>query len=152
MPTASIQSLVWIVESSGSAKGNPGRSSYGAVVRDPETRAVLLERSGCIGIGTSAAAEYLAIQAGLQAALDLGATRVEVRTCSQLCAEQMNGGWQVRSDAVRPHYVRAGQLAERFEHCRVCWVPKETCADPAALAREALADQSTFSTRQRVNR
>ncbi|MDQ3989840.1 MAG: reverse transcriptase-like protein, partial [Actinomycetota bacterium] len=67
------------IEADGGSRGNPGPAGYGAVVRDAATGKVLAERSAGLGTATNNVAEYSGLIAGLQAAIELGATAVEAR-------------------------------------------------------------------------
>src|SRR5207244_314208 len=100
-----------IVEADGGSRGNPGPAGYGAVVLDPDTEAVLAERSEGIGLATNNVAEYQGLIAGLRAAIELGATAVEVRMDSKLVVEQMCGRWQIKHPSMKP-------LAK--EGCLIC--------------------------------
>ena len=67
----------WIVYADGASRGNPGPSSIGAVVFEPGGReAHVVSRR--IGRATNNEAEYQAAIAGVEAALGLGATRIEL--------------------------------------------------------------------------
>ena len=68
-----------VVEADGGSRGNPGPAGYGAVVIDPVTGEVLAERAAGLGTATNNVAEYQGLIAGLAAALDVGATDVQVR-------------------------------------------------------------------------
>src|SRR5690606_40111008 len=73
-----------VVEVDGGARGNPGPAGWGAVVRDPATGEVLLERSEAIGRATNNVAEYGGHVGGPGAAAEPGAPAPEVRTGSEL--------------------------------------------------------------------
>ncbi len=75
MPTEPAYHLAY---SDGASRGNPGPASIGAVIYDPEGREVYrLARR--LGTATNNEAEYRAAIAALEAALGLGARRVELR-------------------------------------------------------------------------
>ncbi|MCY4667988.1 MAG: reverse transcriptase-like protein, partial [Rhodococcus sp.] len=99
-----------IVEADGGSRGNPGPAGYGAVVFDA-SRSVLAERKESIGIATNNVAEYRGLIAGLTAAGELGASKVDVRMDSKLVVEQMSGRWKVKHPDMIPLQRRAAELA-----------------------------------------
>ncbi|SHL05441.1 probable phosphoglycerate mutase [Pseudonocardia thermophila] len=131
-----------IVEADGGSRGNPGPAGYGAVVVDAATDEVLAERSGGIGTATNNVAEYRGLIAGLQAAIELGATTVEVRMDSKLVVEQMSGRWKVKHPSMQPLAAEAKALVARFESVTFTWVPRERNARADALANRAMDAQA----------
>jgi probable phosphoglycerate mutase len=127
-----------IVEADGGSRGNPGPGGYGAVVLDPESGEVLAERSGSLGATTNNIAEYSGLIAGLEAAAELGARRVEVRMDSKLVVEQVSGRWQTRNPGLRPLRTKAAALIEGFEAVRLQWVPRSRNTRADALANAAM--------------
>ncbi len=90
-----------VVEADGGSRGNPGPAGYGAVVLDPRTGDVLAERNDFLGVQTNNVAEYRGLIAGLTAAYELGAERVQVRMDSKLVVEQMSGNWKIKHADMR---------------------------------------------------
>ena len=127
-----------VVETDGGSRGNPGPAGYGAVVRDEATGVVLAERKEAIGTDTNNVAEYRGLICGLQAAAELGATRVIVRMDSKLVVEQMSGRWQVKNDSVRRLAREANDLRTRFDDVRFEWVPRDQNRHADRLANEAM--------------
>lgn len=105
------------VEFDGGSRGNPGPAGLGAVVRAADgTPLVTLGRF--IGRATNNVAEYKGLIAGLEKALELGATNVLVCGDSELIIRQMNGQYRVRHPAMLPLYERAQELARQFKSIR----------------------------------
>ncbi|MEU4717528.1 bifunctional RNase H/acid phosphatase [Micromonospora purpureochromogenes] len=129
---------VVVVEADGGSRGNPGPAGYGAVVRDPDSGEVLLERSEAIGVSTNNVAEYRGLIAGLEAAAELGAAEVEARMDSKLVVEQMCGRWQIKHPGLRPLAAQAAALVDRFESVRFSWIPRERNRHADALANAAM--------------
>ncbi len=114
----------FIVEADGGARGNPGPAAYGALVRDPESGEILLERGARIGIASNNVAEYRGLIAGLEAAGQLDPhAQVEVRMDSKLVVEQMSGRWKIKHPDMKPLAVEATGLAP-FGTVYT-WVPRE---------------------------
>lgn len=138
-----------IVEADGGARGNPGPAGYGAVVFDAATGAVLAERAEGIGNTTNNVAEYSGLIAGLQAALAVGASEVEVRMDSKLVIEQMTGRWQVKQPHLQAMAREATGLVSRLGRVRFTWVPRARNKHADRLANEAMDAQATGSAWQR---
>src|SRR5690242_11046525 len=112
-----------VVEADGGSRGNPGPAGYGALVRDAETGALLVEVGESIPLATNNVAEYEGLVAGLRAAaaIDPEAT-IEVRMDSRLVVEQMSGRWSIKHDDMR----RLAALARDVippSRVRYTWIP-----------------------------
>ncbi|NUS72672.1 MAG: reverse transcriptase-like protein [Corynebacteriales bacterium] len=127
-----------IVEADGGARGNPGPAGYGALVRDANTGDILTERQEFLGVTTNNVAEYSGLIAGLEAAIELGATEVEVRMDSKLVIEQMAGRWRVKHPNMRPLALQAQTLARTVERISYTWIPREQNKDADRLANLAM--------------
>jgi probable phosphoglycerate mutase len=99
---------------------------------------VLVERAAGIGSATNNVAEYSGLIAGLQAALEVGATHVDVRMDSKLVVEQVSGRWQVKHEGLRPLAREATQLLSRFDSFTATWIPRERNKYADRLANEAM--------------
>ena len=127
-----------VVEADGASRGNPGRASYGALVRDADSGVVLAERAEDLGHTTNNVAEYRGLIAGLTAAHELDpAAEVEVRMDSKLVVEQMSGRWQVKHPSMRPLAVEARNVFPAGQ-VRYTWVPREKNRAADRLANAAL--------------
>ena len=132
-----------IIEADGGSRGNPGPSSYGALVRDADTGKVIAQRGETIGIATNNVAEYTGLIAGLELAREHvpDATDVEVRMDSKLVIEQMAGRWKIKHESMRPLAVEAQRLLPAAG-VTWTWVPREQNTAADALANAALDDQA----------
>ena len=84
----------------GGARGNPGPAAYGYVL-ETEDGTVLAAHGEKIGIATNNVAEYSALIAGLEKALELAVGEVEVISDSELLVKQMTGEYRVKNEALR---------------------------------------------------
>jgi ribonuclease HI len=98
----------------GGARGNPGPAAYGYVLESDDGH-VLDARGERIGVATNNVAEYRALLAGLEKALELGVTELEVVSDSELLVKQMRGEYKVKNDALRALHGEASELAEGLE-------------------------------------
>ena len=131
-----------VVEADGGSRGNPGPAGYGAVVLDPATDEVLVERAEGLGVATNNVAEYQGLIAGLRAAIELGATDVDVRMDSKLVVEQMCGRWKVKHPAMQPLAREASQLVREIGSVRFEWIPRLRNSRADALANQAMDAQA----------
>jgi probable phosphoglycerate mutase len=107
------------------------------VVLSPEGE-VLAERAAGIGSATNNVAEYSGLIAGLKAALELGATEVDVRMDSKLVVEQVSGRCQVKNEGLRPLAREATQVLGRFDAFSATWIPRLRNSYADRLANEAM--------------
>jgi ribonuclease HI len=126
-----------IVYSDGASRGNPGPASIGAVVTDEAGREVHTV-SRRIGFATNNEAEYQAAVAGLEAALALGASEVELRMDSELVVRQLEFRYKVRNERLRPYFNRIIELRRQFEAFSVRHVPRALNKRADQLANLAL--------------
>jgi probable phosphoglycerate mutase len=106
----------------GGARGNPGPAGYGVWIENAAGEQIA-ELHGGLGVATNNVAEYNALLAALQWAIDRGVRDVLVRADSELLVKQMRGEYKVRHPGLQPLYVRARLLVielgnVRFEHVR----------------------------------
>ena len=121
----------------GGARGNPGPAGIGVVLTDEQGN-VLDERYEGIGSTTNNVAEYRALIAGLELALERGVTELEVALDSALVVAQVNGEWKIRNDRLRSLAVRARSLLGRFEKATIVHVKRELNADADRLANKGM--------------
>jgi ribonuclease HI len=127
----------WITYSDGASRGNPGPASIGAVVIDPRGR-VRHEVSERLGATTNNVAEYRGLIAALEAALALGARRVEARLDSELLVRQAIGRYRVKNPGLVPLHNRVLDLRGRFDEVVFRHVPRTQNKRADALANQAL--------------
>ncbi|SDL84725.1 probable phosphoglycerate mutase [Corynebacterium mycetoides] len=108
----------------GGSRGNPGVAGSGSVVYG-ESGETLAEIAYVVGRKSSNnVAEYHGLLRGLEAARDLGATRVEVYMDSKLVVEQMSGRWKIKHPDMQELALAARALAAGFESVSYTWVPR----------------------------
>ena len=126
-----------IVEADGGSRGNPGPASYGALVRDPSTGEVIVQKGVTIGVATNNVAEYSGLIAGLELAREYAPdASIEVRMDSKLVIEQMAGRWKIKHPDMKPLAIKAQSLAPVGTEWT--WVPREQNSAADALANMAL--------------
>ena len=121
----------------GGARGNPGPAAYGYVL-EAEDGTVLAAHGEKIGVATNNVAEYSALIAGLEKALELGVDEIEVVSDSELMVKQMTGQYRVKNEALQELWSRAGRLARRVGSVDYTAVRREHNQLADQLVNEAL--------------
>ena len=89
-----------VVNVDGGSRGNPGPAAIGVVVQDADG-GVLEEVGERIGDATNNVAEYRALLLGIERALALGATELELVGDSELIVRQVKGEYKVKDATLR---------------------------------------------------
>ena len=127
-----------IVEADGGSRGNPGHAGYGALVRDPETGAILVEKAAYIGKASNNVAEYSGLVAGLELANELDPTcRILVKMDSKLVVEQMEGRWKIKHADMQALARKARAVLDP-RRVKYQWIPREINKDADRLSNEAM--------------
>lgn len=127
-----------IVEADGGSRGNPGHAGYGALVRDPETGAILVEKAGYVGIASNNVAEYSGLLAGLELADEIDPhCRILVRMDSKLVVEQMSGRWKIKHADMQKLAGQARRIVDP-RRVRYEWIPRERNKDADRLSNEGM--------------
>jgi ribonuclease HI len=121
----------------GGARGNPGPAGIGVVLAD-DSGAVIGEIARGIGAATNNVAEYSALIAGLELALERGVTHLDVYMDSELVVSQLKGEWKIKNDRLRALAVKARSLLNRFEDKSIQHVPREMNSDADKLANQGM--------------
>jgi ribonuclease H / adenosylcobalamin/alpha-ribazole phosphatase len=121
----------------GGARGNPGPAAYGYVL-EADDGTVLGAHGERIGVATNNVAEYRALIAGLEKALELGLEEVDVISDSELLVKQMRGEYRVKNEALQQLSTEAGRLARRIGKVSYTAVRREHNELADRLVNEAL--------------
>jgi probable phosphoglycerate mutase len=121
----------------GGARGNPGPAAYGFVL-EADDGTVLAAEGRAIGVATNNVAEYRALLAGLEKALELQVPEVEVVSDSELLVKQMRGEYRVKNEALRALSLDAARLARELGKVSYRAVRREHNELADRLVNEAL--------------
>ena len=121
----------------GGSRGNPGPAAF-AYVLEAEDGTVLAAHGEAIGVATNNVAEYSALVAGLEKAIELGVTDLEVISDSELMVKQMRGEYRVKNEALRDLSTRASRLAREVGSVSYKAVRREQNKLADQLVNEAL--------------
>ena len=121
----------------GGSRGNPGPAAY-AFVLEAEDGTVLDARGEAIGVATNNVAEYSALVAGLERAVEAGVVELEVVSDSELMVKQMRGEYRVKNEALRELSLRAARLGREIGSVSYTAVRREHNELADRLVNEAL--------------
>jgi ribonuclease HI len=121
----------------GGSRGNPGPAAYGFVL-EAEDGTVLDARGEAIGIATNNVAEYSALVAGLESAVEAGVDELEVVSDSELLVKQMRGEYRVKNKALQDLFLDASRVARTIRRVNYTAVRREHNELADSLVNEAL--------------
>lgn len=120
----------------GGARGNPGPAGCGYVLSTGD--GPLLQRGEYLGEATNNVAEYRALIAGLQAAVQMGVEELEVLADSELVVRQMTGEYRVKNQGLKPLFAQAQSLAAGIGKVSFRHIPREHNREADRLANMAI--------------
>ena len=126
-----------VIYTDGAARGNPGPAAIGVVLKDEKDN-VITTISRRLSPTTNNQAEYRAVIAGLEKAIELGAKKVAVKSDSRLIVEQINGQFKIKNTALRPLYQEVVRLIGSLQGFSVSYIPRNQNTAADALANKAL--------------
>jgi ribonuclease HI len=121
----------------GGARGNPGPAGIGARLLTADGDLVE-ELADYIGEATNNVAEYQALVAGLQMALDHRVRRLTVFADSELVVKQLNGQYRVKDAVLRGFHDQASRLLHQIADVELRHIPREQNAEADRLVNQAI--------------
>lgn len=115
---------------------NPGIRGIGAVLKGPAGEIVEIAQE--IGEGTNNEAEYCALMAVLDAAVDAGVQDLVVYGDSQLVIKQVNGEWLINAQALVPLCKTVIELKAQIPKVSLRWIPRQENSAADALSKRAI--------------
>ncbi len=128
------------VYTDGCSRGNPGPAGIGYYIVGPNGE-VLACGGEFIGFATSRVAEYYALRAGCEKALELGLKSVRFVSDSLMMVNQMNGVYKVKNRDLLPIHQDVEELIKNFEACAFIHVAREQNAKADEQANLAVDRQ-----------
>ena len=125
-----------VIHADGASQGNPGPAAIGATIKDEQGRLTTISQR--IGRTTNNQAEYRAIIAALEKAVELGAKQVDIKLDSQLVVRQINGRYRVKNAALKPLYQQVKHLQSLLEGFTITHIPRQQNTEADNLANIAL--------------
>lgn len=126
-----------VAHTDGGARGNPGPAGYGVVIQDAQGNRVA-GLSQYLGHQTNNFAEYQALIAALEYAVEHGPRALRVISDSELLVRQMRGIYKVKEPTLRDLHGRASQLVRQLEWFDIDHVLRGHNKEADQLANEAM--------------
>ena len=126
-----------VINVDGGARGNPGPAAVGVVVRDEAGR-VIEDHGVRIGDATNNVAEYKALLLGIERAIELGATDLELIGDSELVVKQVQGKYKVKNAGIKPLHAEAKAQLARIPNWQISHVRREMNSEADSLVNQAL--------------
>jgi ribonuclease HI len=130
----------------GGARGNPGPSGYGVVIKDDSGRKVAA-LSEYLGHQTNNFAEYQGLIAALEYALKHGPKALKVISDSELLVRQIKGIYKVKNPTLQDLHARAKEVIGQLEWFSIGHALREHNQEADYLANEAMDRGMGRSTR-----
>jgi ribonuclease HI len=132
-----VAGKTFFLQCDGGSRGNPGPAGIGVTLSDDRGTPVY-ELGEFLGECTNNIAEYTGLLRGLAAAKVLGATKLIVRSDSELLVRQINGVYRVKNAGIKPLYERALRLMRDIGDVKVLHVYREANTRADELANLAM--------------
>jgi ribonuclease HI/probable phosphoglycerate mutase len=126
-----------ILYTDGASRGNPGEAGAGVVLLASDRRP-LANRAIYLGQCTNNVAEYRALLAGLELALQHGCERLNIFLDSELIVRQISGQYKVKNAHLQPLHLQAKDLLQRLRGWRINHVPRAENAQADQLANQGI--------------
>jgi|SRR5690242_9543332 len=136
--SSKTQPVRWITANvDGGARGNPGPAGFGVYICDA-AGVPIKQISEYLGHKTNNFAEYSALLAALQFAVDNHHRALKVISDSQLMVRQMTGRYRVSSPDLKRLYERARALVRQLDRFSIEHVLRAQNKQADRLANEAM--------------
>lgn len=120
-----------------------GICAYGWLLCNPENEEqIIAQGNKTCGTGTSNIAEYRALIAGLQGALDCNIDQIFIVGDSQLVVKQITGAFKTNKPDLMQHRDRALDLLGKFKTYTIKWVPRHKNKRADTLVNEVFERKS----------
>jgi ribonuclease HI len=126
-----------VAHSDGGARGNPGPAGYGVVIQDQSGRRVA-QLSEYLGHQTNNFAEYQALIAALEYALQHGPKALKLISDSELLVRQIKGIYKVKNATLQDLHGRAKELIAQLDWFSIGHALREHNTEADRLANEAM--------------
>ncbi len=129
-----------LIYTDGAARGNPGESGAGVVLKTPEGEEV--GRFGrYLGKGTNNFAEYQALLLGLQHAQEFGANDITILSDSDLLVRQLVGEYRVRAAHLRVLFDEAQEMLAEFDKYQIKRIERDKNKEADSMANRAIDER-----------
>src|SRR5215470_12376746 len=138
-----------VAHSDGGARGNPGPSGYGVVIKEESGRQVAA-LSEYLGHQTNNFAEYQGLIAALEYALQHGPKALKLISDSELLVRQIKGIYKVKNPTLQDLHARAKELIRQLDWFSIGHVLRGKNQEADRLANAAM-DKGMGRTRAEIS-
>jgi ribonuclease HI len=125
-----------ILHSDGGARGNPGPAGIGYVLT--VAGQPVITHGEYIGETTNNQAEYRALKAGLERAIQEGVTHLDCFLDSELVVKQLHGAYRVKEANLQPRFAEIQALSKRFPEITFTHVLRTKNTQADSLVNKAI--------------
>lgn len=126
-----------VIHTDGGARGNPGPAAIGIVISDQNGKTIK-EFGTYIGETTNNEAEYRALIAGLEEAVEKKAAKAECYLDSELVVKQLNGQYRVKNERMQILHSEVKELMQKIPEITFTHVKREKNKDADRLVNQVL--------------
>jgi len=123
----------------GGARGNPGPSGIGAVIKDGDK--IIGKHKKYIGETTNNQAEYKALILGLEKLKEMEVKEVDCFLDSELVVKQLKREYKVKHPDLAPLFVKVYNLSLSFKKCKFWHIPRSQNKEADKLVNEAIDER-----------
>ncbi|GIL67397.1 hypothetical protein Vafri_20799 [Volvox africanus] len=131
-------SRTYRLEFDGGSRRNPGDAGFGAVLVDVASGRHVEYVAGPLSSSSNNVAEWSALVAGMQVAIDMGVRHLIVQGDSELVCRQVSGRYAVNTPALQPLAARMCRLRGRLDSFDVVHVPRSANAAADLLSNVSM--------------
>ena len=124
-----------VIYADGASRGNPGDAAFGIVIH---VAGRTLRIGRYLGKATNNEAEYRALLAALQWAVEGRIPKTTYYSDSKLVVEQINGRYKVKHPNLKPLFLEALALKRRLPEFNVFHIRRENNEEADAFVNEIL--------------
>ncbi|PIR42765.1 ribonuclease H [candidate division WWE3 bacterium CG10_big_fil_rev_8_21_14_0_10_35_32] len=132
-----LMSETFSLNTDGGARGNPGPSAIGGVIKNSSGE-IVNQFKEFTGVSTNNVAEYSALIKGLSVALELGIDSLNCFLDSELVVKQINGMYRVKDENLKLLFERVVNLKSKFSQISFNHVKRKENSLADKLVNEAL--------------
>jgi len=127
----------FILYADGACRGNPGLGGAGSVIRDESGNVVGVFKK-FLGRCTNNEAEYRALIMGLEEAVRLGCSRLDIFLDSELVVRQVSGVYRIKSKNLLKYINQVRNLLLLIPEFRIAHIDRSRNQMADQLANEAI--------------
>jgi ribonuclease HI len=134
----------YLLQFDGLSEPNPGTSTSGAVMFNPNSRNVVFERGEFIDYATNNQAEYTGLLIGIKSAIDFGVKKLLIEGDSQLIILQTEGKWKVNNDELKILNKEVRDLLTQFDFVAIRHIYRDKNGYADSITNHVLKSKQSF--------